>query len=118
MSVPTGSSFMSHRFLLLSMTCWLSLAGVHAAADPQKPVSKPFGLEKRIPWTTSKVIGSPEPPPPYRTARAFPGLTFDEPLDLAAAPGTDRLWVAERKGRLLSFTNKPDVARADVALDL
>ena len=88
------------------------------AAEPSAAVRRPHGLEKRVPWTTSRVIGSPEPPPPYRTARAFPRLSFNEPLDLAAAPGTDRLWVAERKGRVLSFVNRADVERADVALDL
>jgi uncharacterized repeat protein (TIGR03806 family) len=88
------------------------------AADPDAPVRKPYGLDKRIPWTTSRVIGSPEPPPPYRTEQAFPRLTFSEPLDLASAAGTDRLWVAERKGKVLSFVNRPDVERADVALDL
>jgi len=109
---------MSNRPHIIVLACWFSLAGLAAAADPNQPVRKPFGLEKRIPWTTSKVIGSPEPPPPYRTARAFPALTFFEPLELAAAPGTNRLWVAERKGKLLSFVNKPDVQKADLALDL
>ncbi len=93
-----------------------------SAAEPgqpiRQPVGQPVGMEKRTAWTTSRVIGSPEPPPPYRTARVFPRLTFSEPLDLASAPGTNRLWVAERKGKLLSFMNRPDVERVDVALDL
>src|SRR5437868_2664228 len=76
------------------------------AAD--EPIRKPFGLEKRVPWTTSKVIGSPEPPPPYKTERAFPKLTFVEPLELQQAPGTNRLFVAERWGKIYSFVNKPD----------
>jgi hypothetical protein len=97
---------MPHRLLWVSFAIWSSLAALAAplatAADPDQPVRKPFGIEKRVPWTTSKVIGSPEPPPPYRTARAFPALTFSEPLELAPAPGTNRLWVAERKGKLPS----------------
>jgi hypothetical protein len=42
-----------------------------AAADPTGKQSKRkvFGLQTRVPWTTSKVIGSPEPPP----ARHRPG---------------------------------------------
>src|SRR5205809_2697909 len=83
------------------------------------PVRKKFGLEKRVAWTTSKVIGSPEPPPPYRTEPAFPKLPkFDEPLDLTYAPGTNRLFVAERWGKIFSFVNQKDVARADLALEL
>jgi len=107
--------------LVLALTCVtpiLFAPPIALGAEPQKPARQQFGLEKRIPWTTSKIIGSPESPPPYRTARAFPRLTFSEPLDLAQAPGTNRLWVAERKGKLLSFVNRPDVEQADVALEL
>jgi uncharacterized repeat protein (TIGR03806 family) len=97
---------------------WPLLAAIAAAAEPESLIRKPYGIERRTAWTTSKVIGSPEPPPPYRTARAFPRLTFFEPLDMAAAPGGERLWVAERKGRLLSFVPNQDAAHADVALEL
>lgn len=92
------------------------LAASFAAGEKKAPVRKAYGLEKRVPWTTSKVIGSPEPPPPYRSERAFPKLKFVEPLDLTHGAG--RLFVAERKGRIFSFANRPDVARADLALDL
>src|SRR5215475_1618180 len=82
------------------------------------PVRKPYCLEKRVPWTTSKVIGSPEPPPPYRTEPAFPKLPkFEEPLDLTYAPGTKRLFVAERWGKVYSFVNERDAAKADLALE-
>src|SRR5689334_14137393 len=83
----------------------------------QQPVAKKYGLDKRVPWTTSKVIGSPEPPPPYKTERVFPKLTFEEPLDLTYAPGTNRLFVAQRWGKIYSFVNDKDTAKADLALD-
>jgi len=77
------------------------------------------GIEKRVPWTTSKVIGTPEPPPPYKTELAFPRLTnFDEPLDLMLAPGGKRFFVAERGGRIRSFLEQPDAQQADVVLEL
>ena len=31
----------------------------------------PYGLERRIPGDTSRLKGTPEPPPPYRTRRVF-----------------------------------------------
>ena len=96
----------------------LSLAVSAAQAADDQPVRKPFGLEKRVPWTTSNVVGYPEPPPPYRTERVFPKLSFAEPLDVAAAPGTNRIWVAERRGKLHSFVQKSDVDKADLALEL
>jgi uncharacterized repeat protein (TIGR03806 family) len=99
----------------------LFLANWHAAPAEQpdkEPVRKAYGIEKRVPWTTSKVIGSPEPPPPYRTELAFPKLPkFEEPLDLTYAPGTNRLFVAGRWGKIWSFVNKKDVDKADLALE-
>src|SRR5262245_53874886 len=97
------------------------LCNARAANPLQKKTTdaaKPVGIEKRVPWTTSKVVGAPEPPPPYRTEPAFPKLPkFEEPLDLTYAPGTDRLFVAERWGKIWSFVNKKDVAKADLALE-
>src|SRR5262245_21141846 len=92
--------------------------GTRAEPAGKQPGPKAFGLEKRIPWTTSKVIGSREPPPPYKTELAFPKLMkFEEPLDLTFAPGTNRLYVAERWGKIYSFVNKKDVAKADLVLE-
>lgn len=87
------------------------------AAEKVAPERKPFGLEKRIPWTTSKVIGSPEPPPPYKTERVFPKLSFAEPLEVVAAPGSNRLFVAERKGRIYSFPSVATIDKADLAYE-
>ncbi len=90
-----------------------------STAQPDKGVPKQFGLEKRVPWTSSNVKGSPEPPPPFRTEPAFPKLPkFDEPLDMTYAPGTNRLFIAERMGKLFSFVNKKDADKIDLALEL
>lgn len=90
-----------------------------STAEVKKEPSKTkFGIEKRTLWTTSKVIGSPEPPPPYKTEPAFPKLQkFEEPLDLAQAPGMDRLFVAGRWGKVWSFINKKDSDKADLVLE-
>ena len=31
---------------------------------------------KRVPWTTSRLTGSPDPPPPYRIEQVFARLRF------------------------------------------
>lgn len=102
------------RFVALPLLlCGFTLSSADA------PVRKQSGLDKRVPWTTSKVIGSPEPPPPYRTELAFPKLPkFDEPLDMTYAPGTKRLFVAERWGKIWSFMNYRETDKADLALHL
>lgn len=78
---------------------------------------EPKAKESRKPWTTSRVFGSPDPPPPFKAVRVFPNLKFDKPLLLARAPGMDRLFVGEQAGVLFSFPNKPD-AKADLFIDL
>ena len=74
---------------------------------PSSAASRPFGIARRTPWTTSKIYGTPDPPAPYRVERAFGKLQFAEPLDLSGRPGTDRLFVAERYGKIFSFPNDP-----------
>lgn len=96
----------------------LMLSSFAIGQSPAKSGLAKSGLAKRVPWTTSKIVGFPEPPPAYRTERVFPSLKFFEPLDVVSAPGSNRLFVAERKGKIFSFENRPDVDKADLALDL
>jgi putative heme-binding domain-containing protein len=74
-------------------------------------------LAPRKPWITSRIVGSPEPPPPFRTVQVFPKVRLNHPLLLTRAPGTDRLFVGEQDGRLYSIANRPD-ATAEPFLDL
>jgi putative heme-binding domain-containing protein len=89
-----------------------------AAIAQDSSATKPQGLAKREAWTSSRIKGSPDPAPPYRVEPAFPALKFEQPLDLSAAPGTERLFVAEQAGRILSFENRQDVSQADLVVDL
>ncbi len=59
--------------------------------------------QSRTPWEVSRLHGSPEPPPPYIAATVFPGLELSNALELATAPGSDRFFVVERGGKILSF---------------
>ena len=73
---------------------------------------------ERVPWTTSRIHGSPEPPLPYRVERAFPKITFDHPMDVATIPGTERLVVATLKGQLFSLPNDDACENADLFGDV
>ena len=44
-------------------------------------------IPPRKPWTTANVVGSPEPPPAYRTVRVLPNVQFHHPLLLVRASG-------------------------------
>lgn len=65
----------------------------------------------------------PDPPPVNEdedpVEPAFPGLSFNRPLDIQhAGDGTNRLFVVEQRGVISVFPNDPDVAEADVFLDI
>ncbi len=46
----------------------------------------------RTPLTTSTVVGSPDPPPPYRAERVYPKLQMSFPIAVAHIPGSDQLF--------------------------
>src|SRR5580658_6938625 len=78
----------------------------------------PVHAADRSPWTTSRVKGTPDPPAPYKLESAFPNLTFDEPLALVAIPGTRRLAVAERGGKVFTFENDPRARGKQLLVDV
>lgn len=104
----------SHRLWIVALVFPLFLTTELYAAD----ASELTKLAKRVPWTTSRIQGTPEPPSPYQTSVAFPKIRFFEPLAMATIPGTNRLAVAERPGRILSWKNDAQVEQADVMLDV
>ncbi len=84
----------------------------------------PLLPEKRLPWTDSRVVGSPDPLPPYKVVRALPRLTIKQPLSLTPEPGTDRLFVLQHlnfwsgPGRLLAVRDEPSSAATEELLDI
>src|SRR4051794_12172075 len=72
----------------------LSVAGKDASVPAKNQANDhPYGIAQRVPWTKSRVTGTPEPPPPYKSARLYPKLQFKNPLLTALVPGTDRVVV-------------------------
>lgn len=76
------------------------------------------GQSTRQTWTTSRITGSAEPPPPYLAERAFPKLQFAEPIELVPYPGSKRLAVAELKGKIHTFINDQGAAGTELFADL
>jgi uncharacterized repeat protein (TIGR03806 family) len=107
--------------LLLAGLALASTAGILALAADKKAAKKErkaFGLEKRERWTTSRVVGSPDPPPPYRLEKVYPDFKLREPLELSIVPGMDRWVIAERYGKIYTFSTDPKKARKQLLLDL
>src|SRR5439155_14328945 len=88
----------------------------------QQPDQRPYGLEKRLPLTTSRVVGSPEPPPPYRVPKAFPDLKLDHPIAVRHQPGSDRLLVITQKNsygptKIRRLVDDPKTTEVETLLD-
>jgi putative heme-binding domain-containing protein len=84
-------------------------------------LSSPWPCEaqaKRVAWTTSRVQGSPEPPPLAVAERIRPEVKFKDPLELASTPSLPHLFVLEQSGKLFSLKLSDPSAKPDLALDL
>ncbi|HEU0123469.1 MAG TPA: PQQ-dependent sugar dehydrogenase [Bryobacteraceae bacterium] len=83
-----------------------------------QPAEKPFGMNERVPWTTSRLIGSPDPPSPFVLNRAFPQVKFKSPVFIAQDPLSERFYVAEYDGRIYSFQPGDPAGKKDLFLSL
>lgn len=97
----------------------LVLSSVSQAED-----ATPVGLQGRLPWNDSRVVGSPDPLPPYKVAKAFPRLEVKQPLVMLPEPGTNRLFLLQHlqnwagPGRLLAVNDDQEASEAETLLDI
>lgn len=105
------------RSFALWLLCGYVLASSAIAAEPD-PSKKPFGIEKRSPWTTSKVRGRPEPPPPYKPERLYSKLRFNMTVSLDRLPGTERLLVGEFAGKVFLLPEDRDAEQAHLVFNI
>jgi putative heme-binding domain-containing protein len=120
--------------MALRLLCILVLAtaslGALAPVNGDEPIEPPAIAAERAaharasrplvrqPWTTSRIKGAPEPPPPFRVEYVFRKLKFAQPVDMTRMPGGNRMFVVEQAGKIFSFPAKEDVAKADLLMDL
>ncbi len=84
--------------------------------------AQPYGLTTRPtvgPYLDSVV---PTLPPAeattWSTVAAFPNLTFQNPMGLLPMPGTNKLFVWEREGRVYLIDNSPNTSTKTLSIDL
>lgn len=117
------------RYLLRSdptvLLLTLALAGCGGSSGGPPPVEGPGpapplgGLDERP--ANSTCLAPPRPTSDFGVAveRAFPALSFEQPLFMLQAPGDDSRWfVLEKTGRAHAFENLPGSSAASVFLDL
>ena len=74
-----------------------------------------------MPLLTSRVVGSPDPPKPYRARRAYPQLAIEFPICVRHIPGTDQLLVTDQPkpfqpSKLLRMTDDPEIDDYEVLM--
>ena len=90
---------------IASLTICSALCAAEPAATP------------RALWTTGKITGSPESPPPYEPADAYPNARFNHPLLMARMPGNGKMFVGEQGGKIFSLPTAKD-GKPELLLDL
>ncbi len=103
-----------HRCIVPAVLLAFAAQASQAGDDSKATV----GIPERVPWTTSQMTGSPDPPAPYAIEWVFPNLKFKNPTLLTDAPGTERLFVAELEGKIFSLLPGNDVAQAELFFDM
>lgn len=88
-----------------------------SVANAAEPAARPYGLEQRVPWNTSRFRGHPEPPPPYRVERLYSKIRFKGTTILEVVPGTGQLLVGEQTGKIFSLPPDHDATDATEFLD-
>jgi len=109
------------RIVIAVTALWVAghFLGLHGADEQQ-----PFGIDHRIPWTTSRVVGSPEPPLPYTVEKTFTNIAWKAPLFIIAEPDTDYLLVAqqggekERPSKVLRLRDDPAADHTETFLEV
>jgi glucose/arabinose dehydrogenase len=92
------------RLAMLLSVLPLALAAQHG--ESSLPPSEAHAVTApRVTWTKSRVVGRPDPPPPYRARTVFPELKLRNPLYIATIPGSNTLLVVEQRGRILAVAN-------------
>jgi len=86
--------------------------------------SKPYGLDRRVPWTTSRVVGTPEPPLPYTVEPVLTNASLKNPLYVIAEPGTRSLIVIQQGGekdrpaKIVRLLDEPSTRNVDPFLEI
>jgi len=106
--------------LVAGVACCALVLWRAGTTPPRSHASTPAAdaPSQRVPWTGSRVVGSPDPPHPYVVQRWFRGLDLDCPVHLVAEPGSDRFFVAEYFGTVRAFEDDPDASQLTDVLDL
>jgi uncharacterized repeat protein (TIGR03806 family) len=91
-------------------------------ASSQPSGNKLANIRANLSNTKSRVVGSPDPAPPYRVRRVLENLKLSLPIFVATEPGARRLWFIDQEksygaSRLCRTSNDPQSGDFDTQLE-
>ena len=107
----TLNCFKLHRFFAAVILLHCLCAQSQPYGLTQRPAVAPF-LNGNVPQAGPGISGN------WSAVVAFTNLVFTNALGILPVPGTSKLVVWEREGRMYSFTNSPSAAQKTLVLDI
>src|SRR6266436_8386959 len=66
-------------FSALPAILLLAALAVAGCRERRAADERPFGIQHRLPWTTSRLTGSLDPPLPYTAEKTFTKIKWEQP---------------------------------------
>ena len=115
-------SQISHFDLVFAVAILVASSAIAAESSPNAAERITVFPDGKLPgFTTSRVVGSPEPPLPYSSQRKFSNLKLNFPVAIAHQPGSDKLWTITVDGpkgttNIRRFVDSADVSETEMVL--
>ncbi len=103
---------LSRTFALIPAVVMLGGLSQISADEPDLTLE-----HSREAWTTSRIVGTPDPPLPYHIEAVWPDIQFENPVDWAVEPGTGRIFVLQVNGKLFAFDGELENPQLDLVHD-
>ena len=94
------------RSFRMGWVCWISFV-----------VSFQVAAADRVAWTTSRVQGSPDPPPPFMVEEIYPSSLERRVVDVQFIPGSNRLLALHLDGLFRVIGGSSDDVKLSTAFD-
>lgn len=95
-STPARRTGLIWLYLSLGLLVLLAAFGPGSAGTDRNGSNTLQQLKNLWPTVPSRVVGAPDPPPPYRVVRTFPRLALTNPVVMVKEPGSRRLWFIDQ----------------------
>ena len=108
----------------MTLTRALPVLCLAAVSISGQPAPAGDAVATRVPWINTRLVGTPDTPPPFRAVPAYPMLKPTKPVAATREPGADRILFLENygydnlRGVLRRFDAVTNVTDTEVLLEL